>query len=224
MPARRVKILLADDHEIVRHGVREILDAQEGLRVVGEAATAAAALEAVRRLRPDLVVLDVQFPDGSGVEVCRDIRSDHPEINVLMLTAFADEQAYVAAVMAGASGYLLKRIQTAELVDAVRRAAAGESLLDDEFARRMLARAASEAHGDPLLDRLSPQELKVLDLIARGHTNREIADDIFLAEKTVKNYVSNLLSKLEMSNRSEAAAYAARLAAMRGGIGEGEGS
>ncbi len=213
--AKNIRVVLVDDHEIVRRGLRELLEASSGFNVVGEAASVEEAVKVVGALQPDVAVLDVQMPDGSGVEACREIRSQWPDIHVLMLTAFADEQAFVAAVMAGASGYVLKRIDAKELVDSVRRAAAGESLLDRELTERLTAKAEASDQGDPLLSRLSPQELKVLHLIAAGHTNREIADEIFLAEKTVKNYVSNLLAKLEMSNRSEAAAYAARLAAMQ---------
>ncbi len=212
----RLRVVLADDHDVVRAGLKALIESEGDIAVVGEAATVAGAIAAVADHRPDLAVLDVQMPDGSGVEACREIRSRYKKTQVLMLTAFADEQAFVAAVMAGAAGYLLKRIKGAELLDSVRRAAAGESLLDPELTERLRVRVEEADHGDPLLARLSPQERRVLDLIAQGYTNREIADEIFLAEKTVKNYVSNLLAKLEMSNRSEAAAYASRLAAMVG--------
>jgi DNA-binding NarL/FixJ family response regulator len=215
MARSKKTVVIADDHDIVRRGVRELIEQRAGLRVVGEADTIPGALQVVDDVEPDLVVLDVQFPDGSGVEACREIKDRHPDMAVLMLTAYADEQAYVSAVLAGAAGYLLKRIDADELVDAVTRAANGENVLDEEFSERLLDRASSGDRGDPLLSRLSPQELRVLELIAQGRTNRQIADEIFLAHKTVKNYVSNLLAKLEMNNRSEAAAYAARLAVLR---------
>ena len=215
--------MLADDHEIVRRGLKELIDATGEFRVVGEAGTVADAIAAAEHHKPDLCVLDVQMPDGSGVEACREIRSLLPETTVLMLTAFADEQAYVAAVMAGASGYLLKRIDANELIESLRRAAAGESLLDEQQTEQLVRRVQAPDQEDPLLTRLSPQERRVLDLIAEGMTNREIAEEIYLAEKTVKNYVSNLLGKLEMANRSEAAAYASRLAAHRAASAEDPG-
>jgi DNA-binding NarL/FixJ family response regulator len=159
--------------------------------------------------------MDVRLPDGTGVEACREIRSRWPDVKVLMLTSYADEEALVSSIMAGASGYVLKRIDSDDLVDAVRRVGNGESLLDPNLTDRLFARIRGDEPDDPLLARLSPQERKILDLIAEGKTNRQIAEELFLAEKTVKNYVSNLLSKLEMSRRSEAAAYAARLQADR---------
>ena len=212
---KQTRLLIADDHELVRRGVRELLDAEDDFQIVGEADTVAGAIEEAKTCKPDVVILDVQMPDGSGVDACRQILSDLPSARVLMLSAFADEQAFVGAVNAGASGYLLKRAQADELIVAVRRIAAGEQLLDEDLTVRLLAKSRDADLGDPLLARLSPQELKVLDLISMGRTNREIGDELYLAEKTVKNYVSNLLAKLEMSNRSEAAAYAARLNAMR---------
>jgi DNA-binding NarL/FixJ family response regulator len=160
-------------------------------------------------------VLDVRLPDGNGVEVCRDIRSRHPEIQCLMLTSFADDEALFSAIMAGAAGYVLKQIKGTELVDAVRRVASGESLLDPAVTRRVLERLRADPQEDEALARLSEQERRILDLIADGRTNRQIADEIFLAEKTVKNYVSSLLSKLGMQRRTEAAAYAARIAERR---------
>ncbi len=207
-------MVLADDHDVVRAGLRDLIESTGEFEVVAEASGVAAAVAAAAEHKPQLAVLDVQMPDGSGVEACREIRSQSPDTAVVMLTAFADEQAFVAAVMAGAAGYLLKRIQADELLDGMRRAAAGESLLEPELTERMRQKVEAADHGDPLLGRLSPQERRVLDLIAEGKTNRQIADEIFLAEKTVKNYVSNMLAKMEMSNRSEAAAYASRLAAM----------
>jgi DNA-binding NarL/FixJ family response regulator len=208
-----VKILLVDDHEIVRRGIRGLLEGQEDLTVVGEAANAA---EAVRRTgfdSPDLVIMDVRLPDGSGVEACRDIRSGFPDVKVLMLTSYADEEALMSAILAGASGYLLKRIDSTELIYSVRKVGRGESLLDPEMVTKLFSRLRGGAPSDPLLSKLSEQERKILDLIAAGKTNRQIAEDMFLAEKTVKNYVSNLLGKLGMERRSEAAAYVARAAA-----------
>jgi DNA-binding NarL/FixJ family response regulator len=206
-----VKILLVDDHEIVRRGIRGLLEGQEDFTVVGEAASAA---EAVRRTgfdSPDLVIMDVRLPDASGVEACRDIRSGFPDVKVLMLTSYADEEALMSAILAGASGYLLKRIDSAELIESVRKVGRGESLLDPEMVTKLFSRLRGGAPSDPLLSRLSEQERRILDLIAAGRTNRQIAEDMFLAEKTVKNYVSNLLGKLGMARRSEAAAYVARV-------------
>ena len=208
-----LRVTLVDDHEIVRSGLRALLDAQEGISVVGEAST---VVEAVRRVgydSPDVVVLDVRLPDGSGVEACREIRDRWPETKVLMLTSFADEEALFASVMAGASGYVLKQIRGEDLVASIRKVGRGESLLDPAMTERVFRKIRGEQTDDPLLARLSGQERRILELIAEGLTNREIADRMFLAEKTVKNYVSNLLAKLGMSRRSEAAAYAARTAA-----------
>lgn len=210
-----MKVVLVDDHEVVRQGLKALIDAQEDLEVVGEAGDVDNAIRQVGYHSPDVVVMDVRLPDGTGVEACREIRSRWPGVNVLMLTSYADEEALVSSIMAGASGYVLKRIDSADLVDAVRRVGNGESLLDPNLTERLFARIRGDEPDDPLLARLSPQERKILDLIAEGKTNRQIAEGLFLAEKTVKNYVSNLLSKLEMSRRSEAAAYAARLQADR---------
>ena len=209
-----MRILLVDDHEIVRKGLRSMLDAEPDLEVVGEAGTVADALRRVGFDSPDVVVLDVRLPDGSGVEACRDIRSAFPEVKVLMLTSFADEEALMSAILAGASGYLLKRIDSAALLDGLRRVGQGESLIDQEMVAKLFSVLRGGGHSsDPLLDKLSDQERRVLDLITEGLTNRQIGESMFLAEKTVKNYVSNLLTKLGMSRRSEAAAYAARAAA-----------
>jgi DNA-binding NarL/FixJ family response regulator len=208
-----LKVVLVDDHEIVRQGLTALLDAQPDLEVVGEAGDVENAIRQVGYHSPDVVVLDVRLPDGTGIDACREIRSRWPEVHVLMLTSFADEEALVASIMAGASGYALKRIASEELVDAVRRVGSGESLLDPQLTDRLFARIRGDKSEDPLIARLSPQERRILDLIADGLTNREIAEKLFLAEKTVKNYVSNLLAKLEMSRRSEAAAYAARRSA-----------
>ena len=206
-----VRVFLLDDHEIVRRGVKELLEADGDLEVVGEAATAAEALARIPPTRPDVGVLDVRLPDGDGVQVCREIRSAHPEIHCLMLTSFADDEALFQAIMAGASGYVLKQIKGADVVEAVRAVASGRSLLDPSVTARVLERLRSGSEEDELLARLSPQERNILRLIADGLTNRQIAEQVHLAEKTVKNYVSNLLSKLGMERRTQAAVYAARL-------------
>jgi DNA-binding NarL/FixJ family response regulator len=211
-----VRVFLLDDHEIVRRGVKELLEADGDLEVVGEAGTAAEALARIPPTRPDVAVLDVRLPDGDGVQVCREIRSAHPEIQCLMLTSFADDEALFQAIMAGASGYVLKQIKGADVVEAVRAVASGRSLLDPSVTARVLERLRSGSQEDELLARLSPQERNILRLIADGLTNRQIAEQVHLAEKTVKNYVSNLLSKLGMERRTQAAVYAARLGAQQG--------
>jgi len=211
-----VRVFLLDDHEIVRRGVKELLEAEGDLEVVGEAGTAADALARIPPTRPDVAVLDVRLPDGDGVEVCREIRSAHPEIHCLMLTSFADDEALFQAIMAGASGYVLKQIKGADVVEAVRAVAAGRSLLDPSVTARVVERLRNGQEEDELLARLSPQERNILRLIADGLTNRQIAEQVHVAEKTVKNYVSNLLSKLGMERRTQAAVYAARLATQKG--------
>ena len=210
-----MRILLVDDHEVVRRGLKTLLEIEEDLSVVGEAGNAGEAIRRAGFDSPDVVVMDVRLPDGSGIEACRDILSSFPNIKVLMLTSYADEEALMSAILAGSSGYLLKRIDSKALVDAVRRVGRGESLLDDEMVSKLFDRLRGGKPSDPLLGKLSEQERRVLDLIAAGKTNRQIAEDMFLAEKTVKNYVSNLLTKLGMSRRSEAAAYAARVGSSR---------
>jgi two-component system response regulator DevR len=211
-----VRVFLLDDHEIVRRGVKELLEAEGDLEVVGEAGTAAEALARIPPTRPDVAVLDVRLPDGDGVQVCREIRSAHPEIQCLMLTSFADDEALFQAIVAGASGYVLKQIKGADVVEAVRAVGKGRSLLDPSLTARVLERLRSDSEEDELLARLSPQERNILRLIADGLTNRQIAEEVHLAEKTVKNYVSNLLSKLGMERRTQAAVYAARLGAKQG--------
>jgi DNA-binding NarL/FixJ family response regulator len=206
------KVFLLDDHEVVRRGLRELFDAEEDLTVVGEASTAHEALARVPSTKPDVAVLDVRLPDGDGVEVCRDLRSAMPDLKCLMLTSFADDEALFSAILAGASGYVLKQIRGGDLVSAVRRVAAGESLLDPSLTRQVMERLRGENVEDERLARLTAQERNILELIADGKTNRQIADELYLAEKTVKNYVSNLLSKMGFSRRTEAAVYAARLA------------
>ena len=216
-----VKVFLLDDHEIVRRGVRDMLEAEGDIKVIGEAGTAASALARIPALRPDVAVLDVRLPDGDGVQVCREIRSAHPAIHCLMLTSFADDEALFQAIMAGASGYVLKQIKGADVVEAVRAVADGRSLLDPSVTARVVERLRNGQEEDELVARLSPQERNILRLIADGLTNRQIAEQVHLAEKTVKNYVSNLLSKLGMERRTQAAVYAARLGAQRGRLPDG---
>ena len=208
-------MFLLDDHEIVRRGVKDLLEADGDLEVVGEAGTAAEALSRIPPTRPDVAVLDVRLPDGDGVEVCREVRSRHPEIQCLILTSFSDDEALFQAIMAGAAGYLLKQIKGPDIVDAVRRVADGQSLLDPAVTKRVLERLRQGPEEDERLARLTDQERRILELIAEGLTNRQIADRIHLAEKTVKNYVSNLLAKLGMERRTQAAVYAARLSEQR---------
>jgi len=209
-----ISVFLLDDHEVVRRGVRELIEAEKDMVVVGEAGTAEEAIGRIPATSPDVAVLDVRLPDGDGIEVCREIRSKHPEIACIMLTSFADDEAVYAAVMAGAAGYVLKQVRGSDLIAGVRRVAAGESLLDPTITTRLLDRLRNQGEDDEL-GSLSDQERKILDLIAEGLTNRQIGERMFLAEKTVKNYVSNLLSKMGMSRRTEAAVYAARLAERR---------
>ncbi len=215
MPPTR--IFLLDDHEIVRRGLRELFETEEDLVVVGEAGTAEEALARIPATSPDVAVLDVRLGEGQsdGVEVCREIRSAHPDIACLVLTSFADDEALFTAIMAGAAGYMLKRVRGNDLVDAVRRVAQGQSLLDPGVTARVLQRLRAPQAPEDDLRALTDQERRILDLIAEGLTNRQMGERMFLAEKTVKNYVSNLLMKLGMSRRSEAAAYAARLAERR---------
>lgn len=208
------RVFLLDDHEIVRRGLRELLEAEGDLVVVGEAGTAEEAYGRIPATSPDVAVLDVRLPDGDGIEVCREIRSKHPEIACIMLTSFSDDDAVYASIMAGAAGYLLKQVRGSDLVDGIRRVAAGESLLDPQVTTRVLDRLRHR-EGDDELASLTDQERRILGLIAEGLTNRQIGERLFLAEKTVKNYVSNMFAKLGMHRRTEAAAYAARLAERR---------
>jgi two-component system response regulator DevR len=206
-----IRVFLLDDHELVRRGLHDLLSLEDDLEVVGEAATAAEALARIPAVRPDVAVLDVRLPDGNGVEVCRDIRSALPEVHCLMLTSYADDEAMVDALLAGAAGYVLKDIRGADLVGAVRRVASGQSLLDPKATERVLRRLrGSEPRDDEHLALLTGQERRILDLIGEGLTNRQIGDRLNLAEKTVKNYVSSLLAKLGMERRTQAAAYIAR--------------
>jgi two-component system, NarL family, response regulator DevR len=214
-----LRVFLVDDHEIVRRGVRELLESHDDVVVVGEADTVALGRERIRVAAPDVAVLDVQLPDGSGIELCRDVRSDLPDLRCLMLTSFPDDDALLDAVVAGASGYVLKQVRGADIVDAVRRIGAGESLLDPSLAAKAAERLKRGPEEDERLRSLTGQERRILDLLADGMTNRQIAAEMFLAEKTVKNYVSNLLSKMGMSRRTEAAVYAARLSTRRPEVG-----
>jgi DNA-binding NarL/FixJ family response regulator len=204
-------VFLLDDHQVVRTGLRALLEPSDDIVVVGEAGTVAEALARIPPTKPNVAILDVRLPDGSGVEVCREIRSSFPETVCLMLTSYADDEALVASIMAGAAGYLLKRVGSIDLLDTIRRAGAGQSLLDPALTERVLERLREGPRVDPRLASLTPQERRILDLIAEGCTNRQIAETMFLAEKTVKNYVSNLLSKLGMERRTQAATFAARL-------------
>jgi two-component system, NarL family, response regulator DevR len=209
-----IRVFLLDDHEVVRRGVRELLESADDLEVVGEAGTANEALQRIPATMPDVAILDVRLPDGTGIEVCRDIRSQMPDLKCLMLTSFNDDEALFDAIMAGAAGYVLKEVRGSDLIDSVRRVAAGQSLLDPIVTARVIERLRNPPH-DSLTDSLSPQESAILSHLADGLTNRQIAEQMFLAEKTVKNYVSNLLSKLGMDHRTQAAVYAARLAERR---------
>ncbi|BFP53918.1 response regulator [Streptomyces fimicarius] len=213
----KITVFLLDDHEVVRRGVHELLASEPDIEVVGEAGTAADALVRIPATRPDVAVLDVRLPDGSGVEVCREVRSQDENIKCLMLTSYADDEALFDAIMAGASGYVLKAIRGNELLNAVRDVAAGKSLLDPVATARVLERLrdGGNGRGDDKLAGLTEQERKILDLIGEGLTNRVIGERLHLAEKTIKNYVSSLLSKLGMERRSQAAAYVARLQAER---------
>ncbi|MEE8602005.1 response regulator [Euzebya tangerina] len=208
MTVSEVRVMLVDDHEVVRQGLVAMLEATEDLTVVAEAGTVADAILRARSYKPDVVVMDVRLPDGTGVEACRAIRSERPESRVLILTSFDDDRALFEAIMAGAAGYLLKQIRGTELVDGIRRVAGGESLLDPAVTAKVLERVRDGAPvGDPGLARLTPTERRILDGIATGATNREIGETLGLAEKTIKNYVSTILSKLHVARRAEAAAY-----------------
>jgi DNA-binding NarL/FixJ family response regulator len=204
-----IRVYLLDDHEVVRRGVAATLDAEPDISVVGESGDAASAIEDIRRCEPDVAVLDVRLGDGSGIDVCRQISTEFPDIRSLILTSFDSDRAVVDAGLAGASGFVLKQIRSRELIDAIRGVAAGRKYLDDAEVRLARRRLSDSEEGR--LDDLTPQERRIFDLIGAGYTNRQIAQDMYLAEKTVKNYVSNLLAKLGMARRTEAAALSARL-------------
>ena len=207
-----LRILLVDDHEVVRDGVKALLQATDDIIVTAEASSVREAVDEADRARPDVVVMDVRLADGSGIEATREIRARHPKTAVIMLTSFADDEALFASIMAGASGYVLKQVKGGELVRAIRTVGKGESLLDPAVTSAVLDRLRKGKHllKDEKLARLSPQEERILSLVADGKTNREIGEELHLAEKTVKNYVSSILSKLEVARRAEAAAYLAR--------------
>ena len=215
-----LRIMLVDDHEVVRDGIRAMLASEDDIHVTTEAATVREAIDEADRARPDVVVMDVRLADGSGIEATREIRAKHPETRVLMLTSFADDEALFASIMAGASGYVLKQVRSGELVRAIRTVGAGDSLLDPAVTTAVLDRLRKGKHlmRDEKLARLSPQEERILTHIADGRTNKEIGDELKLAEKTVKNYVSSILSKLEVARRAEAAAYLARHTTMPGSV------
>jgi len=208
---RLIKVYLLDDHEVVRQGLRALLESAGDIEVVGESGSAVEATHRIPALRPDVAVLDGRLPDGSGVEVCREIRSVDPSIQALILTSYDDDEALFAAIMAGAAGYVLKEIKGNDLVTAVRQVAAGKSLIDPSLTARVLERVRHPTAIAPELARLTDQELKLLALIAEGLTNRQIGERMFLAEKTVKNYVSSILAKLGLERRTQAAVMASKL-------------
>jgi len=204
-------VYLVDDHELVRRGLKELLEQSGDIEVVGESGEAGEAQRRIPALRPDVAVLDARLPDGSGIDVCREIRSRDPQIKALILTSYDDDEALFAAIMAGAAGYVLKDVRGPDLVDGIRRVAAGQSLLDPAVTEQVLNRLRSGPAEDPRLASLTAQEKRILALIADGLSNRQIAEQMFLAEKTVKNYVSSLLAKLGMERRTQAAVFAAKL-------------
>ena len=212
-----IKVFLLDDHEVVRRGVRDMLESEGDIEVIGEAGTASSALARIPALRPDVAVLDVRLPDGDGVTVCREIRSKMPQVACLVLTSFADDDALMDAVMAGAAGYVLKQIRGTDLVGAVRTIASGQSMLDPRAASQLMERLRGGSGKQDPLEGLTPQERRILELIGDGLTNRQIGEKMFLAEKTVKNYISALFAKLGMERRTQAAAYAAKVFREQGG-------
>lgn len=216
---RALTLLIVDDHEVVRQGLVALLGRRPEFQVVAEAGTAADAVAEARRFEPDLVVMDVRLPDGSGIEACREIRSELPNTRVVMLTSYPDEDAVLSAIVAGASGYLLKQVRARDLVAALEAVGRGESLLDPAVTGRVLERVRRIATSDQPdeLAQLTAQEQKILLLVAEGKTNKEIAGDVFLSDKTVKNYVSSILAKLNLERRAQAAAYMAKVRSSRGG-------
>jgi two-component system, NarL family, response regulator DevR len=209
---RPLRLLVVDDHEVVRQGLVALIDRREKFQVVAEAGSVEEALEAARRFQPDLVIMDVRLPDGSGIEACREIRAELPATRVVMLTSYPDEEAVLSAIIAGASGYLLKQVRARDLVNALEAVGRGESLLDPAVTEKVLERVrriASGTYTDELAQ-LTAQEQKILQLVAEGKTNKEIASEVFLSDKTVKNYVSSILSKLNLQRRAQAAAFVAK--------------
>jgi DNA-binding NarL/FixJ family response regulator len=217
--ARPLRLLVVDDHEVVRQGLVSLLDRREHFQVVAEAGTAAEAVEMARKFEPDLVVMDVRLPDGSGIEACREIRAEFPATRVVILTSYPDEEAVLSAIIAGASGYLLKQIRSRDLVSALESVGRGESLLDPAVTEKVLDRVRRIATGTYTdeMAQLTQQEQKILLLVAEGKTNKEIASEVFLSDKTVKNYVSSILSKLNLERRAQAAAFVARHR-LKGGV------
>ncbi|MFC5676676.1 response regulator [Aeromicrobium endophyticum] len=209
-----IRLFLLDDHEVVRRGLKDLLDQEDDIEVVGESGLAHDAAARIPTIKPDVAVLDARLPDGSGIEVCRDVRSLDPSIAVIILTSYDDDDALFAAIMAGAAGYVLKQVRGTDLVDAVRRVAAGQSLLDPAVTQRVLRRIREGEPAEDPLRSLTKQERRILDLIGQGLTNRQIAGEMFLAEKTVKNYVTQLLSKLGLERRTQAAVLVTRHGAM----------
>ncbi len=210
MAEQQIRVMLVDDHEVVRMGIRTLLERRAGFVVVAEAGSVQEAVSQARRSQPDVIVMDIRLPDGNGVEATREIKDERPETRVIMLTSYADDEAIYGSIMAGASGYLLKQTRGQSLAEAIERVAAGESLLDPSVTNKVLERMRSLARGESdELAVLTDQERKILGLIAEGKTNKEIAAEIFLSDKTVKNYVSSILSKLNLRRRSEAAAFIA---------------
>ena len=205
-----IRVFLLDDHEIVRRGIRELLESEGDITVVGEAGLAEEAMRRIPAVRPHVAILDGRLPDGTGIDVCREIRSRNPEIAALILTSYDDDDALFSAIMAGAAGYLLKQVRGNDLVDTVRRVAAGQSALDPQVTAQVLERVRNGPASDPELEQLTSQEQKILELIGEGLTNRQIAERMFLAEKTVKNYVSSLLGKLGLTSRTQAAIFATK--------------
>ena len=217
LPALR--LVVVDDHEVVRQGLVALLDRRDTFQVVGEAGTVEEAMTVVRRMKPDLVIMDVRLPDGSGIEACRDIRSEMPEVRIVILTSYPDEEAVLSAIVAGASGYLLKQIRGRDLVSAIESVGRGESLLDPAVTEKVLERVRRIATGTYTdeMATLTAQEQRILLLVAEGKTNKEIAAEVFLSDKTVKNYVSSILSKLNLERRAQAAAFVAKHRFDRGG-------
>lgn len=210
--AEKLRIMLVDDHEVVRRGLRSLIEAEPDMEVVGEASSGKEAVRLAPVYKPRIVVMDIRMPEGGGVEACRELRDRNPDIQVIVLTSFSDDEALFNSIMAGAAGFVLKQIRGGDLVEAIRAVGVGKSLLDPGVTKRVLERLrkAKFDEKDPKLARLTPQEERILEFVAGGLTNRQIAERIKLSDKTVKNYVSNILQKLEVARRSEAAAYIAR--------------
>ena len=208
--AEPIRVFLLDDHEIVRRGIRELLEGEPDIAVVGESGSAAEATRRIPALHPDVAILDGRLPDGSGIDVCREVRSQNPEINALILTSYDDDEALFSAIMAGAAGYVLKQVRGNDLVEMVRRVAAGQSTLDPSITAQVLERVRNGPPVDKEMESLTEQEHKILDLVGEGLTNRQIAQQMYLAEKTVKNYVSSMLAKLGLTSRTQAAIFSVK--------------